>query len=169
VSAADAGVDFDPSSVDLSALVPGAAPFPGVEEPGQVIPGGGVFYILNASEPAQQAGSWEFLEFMLQPENAKEWHLNGGYLPVITSVQDDPEVQAFWEDDLGGLLLHNGFEQLQNADPNRPGPLIGPHPDFARAVERAMEEVLLDGRDVDDALDDAQQNVTQSLERYAGS
>jgi sn-glycerol 3-phosphate transport system substrate-binding protein len=169
ISAADAGVDFDDSGIDASQLVPGAGPFPGMEEPGQVIPGGGLFYLLNTSDPAQQAGAWKFLRFMLEPENALQWHLQGGYLPVETSVSEQPEVQAFWEEDLGGLLLANGARQLEEADPDRPGPLIGPHVDYSDIVQRMMESILLDGADVDSALADAQAQLTESLERYAGT
>ena len=99
---------------------------PGSRRRARSTPGGGAFYILNTSEPAQQAASWKFLEFMLQPENAKTWHLEGGYLPIVKSVRDEPEVQAFWEDELAGVLLKPAVDQLGAADPDQPGPLIGP-------------------------------------------
>ncbi|HEV7759978.1 MAG TPA: extracellular solute-binding protein, partial [Acidimicrobiales bacterium] len=169
LTAEDAGVNFDPSSVNLADLVPGTGPFPGIEAPGKVIPGGGIFYILNTSSPAQQAASWKYLQFMLQPENAKEWHLNGGYLPVVKAVDEDPDVTSFWDHDMAGLLLHTAVEQLDDADPDNPSPLIGPYSDYTDAVQRAMEGVLLDGQDVDTALASAQDSVTSSLERYEGT
>jgi sn-glycerol 3-phosphate transport system substrate-binding protein len=168
LSAAEAGTDFDASVLDKTELVPGSAAMPGIESPGKVIPTGGAFYILNTSEPAQQAASWKFLEFMLQPENAKVWHLNGGYLPIVKAVQDDPEVQAFWQNDLAGALLHTAVEQLADADPDHPGPLIGPYVDEALAIENALDAVLFDNQDVTESLARAQDELTQSLERYAG-
>jgi sn-glycerol 3-phosphate transport system substrate-binding protein len=168
VSAEQAGVDFDVSSVDLSVLVPGTGAFPGIESAGRVFPSGGAFYILNTSEPEQQAASWRFLEFMLDPANAKTWLFSGGYLPVVKAVNDDPEVQAFWTDDLAGVLLLPATEQLGDADPDQPGPLIGPYPDEADALEAAMEAILLEGSDSSSMLSDAQDTVTESLQRYAG-
>ena len=168
ISAEQAGAAFDASSMDLSVLVPGTGAFPGIEAPGRVFPSGGAFYILNTSEPAQQAASWSFLEFMLQPANAQQWHLNGGYLPVVKAVQDEPAVQAFWTDDLAGVLLQPAVEQLADADPDQPGPLIGPYPDESDQIEAAMEAILLNGEDVASTLADAQDNVTESLERYGG-
>jgi sn-glycerol 3-phosphate transport system substrate-binding protein len=165
----DAGVNFDASSVDVADLVPGTGPFPGVDAPGQALPGGGVFYILNTSSPAQQAASWKYLEFMLQPDSAKQWHLNGGYLPIVKEVQDDPDVQEFWDGQMAGLLLHTAVDQLDQADPDRPSPLIGSYPDYIDAVQQAMEGILLDGQDVDSALATAQDTVTESLERYEGT
>jgi sn-glycerol 3-phosphate transport system substrate-binding protein len=168
VTAAEAGVDFDTSVLDKTELVPASAAMPGIEAAGKVFPTGGAFYILNTSEPAQQAASWEFLDYMLTPEIAKAWHLNGGYLPIVKAVEDDPQVQAFWRDDLAGTLLHVGVEQLSDTDPGLPGPLIGPYADEALAIENALDAVLFDNQDVDESLARAQDEVTQSLERYAG-
>jgi ABC-type glycerol-3-phosphate transport system substrate-binding protein len=105
---------------------------------------------------------------MLQPENAKAWHFSGGYLPIVKAVEDDPEVQAFWQDDLAGALLRTAVDQLADADPDLPGPLIGPYVDEGNAIEDALDAVLFDGQDVSDSLAQAQDEVTQSLERYAG-
>ena len=168
VTAAEAGIDFDASVLDKTELVPGAAAMPGVEAAGKVIPTGGAFYILNTSEPARQAASWEFLQYMLRPEIAKIWHMNGGYLPIVKAVEDDPEVQAFWKDKLAGVLLKPAVDQLAAADPDHPGPLIGPYADEALAIEKALDAVLFDKQDVAESLAHAQDEVTQSLERYAG-
>jgi sn-glycerol 3-phosphate transport system substrate-binding protein len=168
LTASEAGVDFDTSVLDKTELVPASAAMPGIEAAGKVFPTGGAFYILNTSEPAQQAASWKFLEFMLTPEIAKVWHLNGGYLPIVKAVEDDPQVQAFWRDDLAGTLLQTAVEQLSDADPDLPGPLIGPYVDEALAIENALDAVLFDNQDVDESLARAQDEVTQSLERYAG-
>jgi sn-glycerol 3-phosphate transport system substrate-binding protein len=168
ITAEQAGAAFDASSVDLSVLVPGTGAFPGLEAPGRVFPSGGAFYMLNTSEPAEQAASWSFLEFMLQPANAKLWHLNGGYLPVVKAVQDEPDVQAFWTDDLAGVLLQPAVEQLADADPDQSGPLIGPYPDESDAIQSAMEGILLNGEDIASTLAAAQDDVTESLERYGG-
>lgn len=166
ITPGEAGVDFDESVVDRANLVPGTAPFPGISAPGQVFVSGGAFYILNTSEPAQQAASWRFLEFMLQPENAREWHFRGSYLPAVKAVSDEPEVRAFWTDELAGVLLSNAVEQLEDADPDKSGPLVGPYPDFAAAIEQAMDDILLNGKDVDSTLSAAQEQVTRTLERY---
>jgi ABC-type glycerol-3-phosphate transport system substrate-binding protein len=105
---------------------------------------------------------------MLQPEIAKVWHLSGGYLPIVKAVEEDPEVQAFWRDDLAGTLVHTAVDQLADADPDHPGPLIGPYVDEALAIENALDAVLFDNQDVTESLARAQDEVTQSLERYAG-
>ena len=169
LTAADVGVDFDASLVDRTQLVPGTGLFSGLQAPGQVHPGGGGFFMVNTAPPEEQAGSWRFLEFMLEPENAKGWHIRGSYLPIVKSVGDEPDVQAFWKDKVAGVLLKPAVDQLADADPDESGPLIGPYTDFTDDLENAIEGVLLSGDDVDEALASAQDEVTQSLERYAGN
>jgi sn-glycerol 3-phosphate transport system substrate-binding protein len=169
LTAAEVGAEFDSSLVDRAQLVPGTGLFPGLQSAGQVHPGGSGFFIVNTAPAAEQAGGWKFLEFMLQPENAKEWHLRGSYLPIIKSVADEPDVQAFWKDQVAGVLIKPAVDQLAAADPDQPGPLIGPYTDFTDNLENAIEGVLLSGDDVGSALSTAQDEVTQSLERYAGN
>jgi hypothetical protein len=59
-------------------------------------------------------------------------------------------------------------EQFSDADPDEPGPLIGPYVDEDAAIERALDAVLFDGQEVSSALANAQDEVTAALERYAG-
>lgn len=165
LTAAEAGIDFD-GSIDSTKVVPASGELPGIEAPGKVYASGAAFYILNTGTPEQQAGSWKFLEFMLQEENAKRWHIEGGYLPVVKSVVDDPDVRAFQETELDGLLLKPAVEQLAAADPDQTGPLIGPFTEFQDAVRGAMESVLFDGADPAEALGAAEDEVTAVLEDY---
>jgi sn-glycerol 3-phosphate transport system substrate-binding protein len=124
--------------------------------------------MLNTSDDPQQAGAWSFMDFMLQPANAKLWHTGGGYLPAVKAVSEEPDIQAFWQDDLTGVLLFPAVEQFADADPDQPGPLIGPYNDETAAIQGAMEAILFNGADIDNALSDAQASVTESLQRYAG-
>jgi hypothetical protein len=65
------------------------------------------------------------------------------------------------------VLLQPAVEQLADADPDQPGPLIGPYPDETDAIEAALEAILFDGADIAPTLAGAQDVVTESLERYA--
>jgi sn-glycerol 3-phosphate transport system substrate-binding protein len=165
---ATAGVEIDTSALDGKKLVPASGEYPGLQAPGQIYASGGAFYILNTSSDEQQAASWEFLKFMLQPENATAWFVDGGYLPVIKSIIDSPEVQDFQKTDLGGKLLVPAVEQLATADPDNSGPLIGPYPAFRDILQGALEEVLFNGAEPDKALAEANAEATAMLEDYNG-
>lgn len=93
----------------------------------------------------------------------------GGYLPVVKSVVDDPDVRKFQETDLAGLLLKPTVEQLAAADPDQAGPLIGPYIDFQKAIHGALEGVLFKGADPTKALAKAEGEVTDVLTAYNGN
>jgi sn-glycerol 3-phosphate transport system substrate-binding protein len=164
----DVGADVDPSVLDSHAIVPGSGPFPGLEAGGKALTSGGAFYMLNTSDPGQQAAAWRFLSYMLRPDVAQRWHLQGSYLPVVKAVEDQPAVRRFQSDDVAGILLRPAIEQFDDTDPDRPGPLIGPYPDEVAALEAAMGGVLFARRDPPAELSQAQRDVTASLERYQG-
>jgi sn-glycerol 3-phosphate transport system substrate-binding protein len=168
LAAEDVGVDIDPDVLDSTAFVPGSGPLPGLERPGQVAAGGGAFYILNTSDPERQAASWRFLQFMLEPENATRWHVDGGYLPVLDRIVDDPDVVEHQRTDLAGLLLAPSAAQLAAADPDLTGPLIGPYTDYKAAVQGAMERVLFGGEEPAAALARAQRDMDDALDAYNG-
>lgn len=162
------GLDIDTTAIDATKIVPGSGEYPGLTAPGKIYASGGAFYILNTSTKPQQAGSWQFLKYMLRPENAKTWHVVGGYLPVVKEVVDDPEVLDFQDGKLVGQLLKPAVEQLSTADPDQVGPLVGPYPAFQKELQGAMESVLLSGADPAQALAKAQKNVDAILKDYNG-
>ena len=168
ISAAEAGSDFANAEIDFdkNQIVPGAGEFPGIESGGKIFASGGAFYILNTGTKAQQAASWEFLKFMLQPENAYAWHTEGGYLPVVKEVLDNPKITDFWENDVAGVMLKKAVDQLYAADPDQNGPLVGPYQDYAKQIDNAINNVMLDGADPKQQLDKAQANVDKVLDEY---
>jgi sn-glycerol 3-phosphate transport system substrate-binding protein len=163
-----AGVKIDTTQLDGKQVVPGSGEYPGLKAPGQIYASGGEFFILNTSSKAQQAASWEFLKFMLRPENAKKWHIKGGYLPVLKAIVDDPAIATFQDTTLTGKLLKPAVEQLATADPDNSGPLIGPYPEFQTIMQGALEKVLFNGAPVNSSLATAQKQATALLKDYNG-
>lgn len=168
LTAEEAGIDFDTSSIDTTKVVPASGQLPGLTAPGKVYASGGAFYMLNTGSEAEQAATWQFMKFMLQPENALKWHVEGGYLPAVKAIADDPAALEFQSTALDGLLLAPAVEQLSSADPDEAGPLIGPYTEYQSSVRGAIEGVLFDGQDPQDALTKAEADVTKALEDYNG-
>ncbi|WP_421120619.1 extracellular solute-binding protein [Aquihabitans daechungensis] len=168
LTAEGAGVDIGDVALDGKKIVPASGEYPGLEAAGQIYASGGEFFIMNTSSPAQQAASWEFLKFMLKPENAMKWHIQGGYLPVVKEIVDHPDVATFQDSELDGQLLKPAVEQLATADPDRSGPLIGPYRGFQDILQGALEKVLFNGAEVDASLATAEAEATALLKDYEG-
>jgi sn-glycerol 3-phosphate transport system substrate-binding protein len=144
-----------------------AAPFPGIDEPGQVQVGGGVLYLMQGGESEEQSAAWDFVEYFNTPEAQATMSLVGGSDPVNTQTAELPEVQETWETTLSGSWLAISYQQmLDGLDPDFPGPLVGPYTEMRTAITNMLDAVLLDGVAPADAAGDAEAEVTAALERY---
>lgn len=157
---------IDPGDVDLSKIDVRAASFPGLEEPSQVRVAGGAFFMTNTGSPEEQAAAWEFMKFMWKPESQVHWHLLGSYLPTTQAAASNPEVVAFWEDDLAGRILKVAYDQLVAVDPENPGPQIGPYTDYSDAIKDSLDRLVLGGAAPDDVIARADGTIQDALTRY---
>jgi sn-glycerol 3-phosphate transport system substrate-binding protein len=164
---------LDPSQFDLDLeelpaidLDIGVAPYPGVTVTGQGQVGGGVWYIPNTNGDEVIAGAWEFINWINQPEQQVRWNLDGSYLPFNSKALDDPTLQENWETTRKGRWLAIAYDSLTNADPEFPGPLIGPYDTTREAVREQLDEVLLNGKDPADAAADANDAISEAVVAY---
>jgi sn-glycerol 3-phosphate transport system substrate-binding protein len=145
-----------------------AAPFPGLDEPGQMQVGGNAWYVLNGGSDAEQAAAWDFVRFLNEPESQITLTLVASFLPWRTEVVDDERVQSAWRDRLSGRWTALAWQQqVEGLDPAFPGPLIGPYDEVRAAIASAQEDLLLGDVSVDDALATASDEITAALEQYA--
>lgn len=166
---AGTGVDGgDPGRVDTGNLQLGAGPFPGMDDGATLQGSGPGWYIVRESSPAEQAAAWDFLQFMLRKENVVKWHLGGSGLPFVRGASDDPAIQEFWDTQIAGGVLRVANEQYESIDPDNPGPMMGPYLPFTKALDVALQDVMLNDKDVDAAVTAAQAEMEAAFERYYG-
>jgi sn-glycerol 3-phosphate transport system substrate-binding protein len=164
----DAGAGADPGSVDTGNLQLGSGPFPGMEDGATLQGSGPGWYIVRESSPEKQAAAWDFLQWMLRPENVVKWHLGGSGLPFVQGAADDPAIQEFWDTQIAGGVLEVAHEQYAAIDPDNPGPMMGPYFAFTKALDVAIQDVLLSDKDIDAAIAAAQAEMEAAFERYYG-
>jgi sn-glycerol 3-phosphate transport system substrate-binding protein len=143
-----------------------STPLPGIEQPGQVQVGGAAFYVTTTGTPAQQAGAWDFLEFLNTVPSQVTNNLTGSYLPSRVSSAEDPQLQETWETTLSGGFLAQSYEQLLEVDPDFPGPVIGPYTDMREIIRAGLEALVLEGATPEDVAADIQAQVTEALATY---
>ncbi len=155
------------ADVDLSGLDIGADRFPGMEEPGHIQVGGGVYYMMSTTPPEVQSAAWDYMKWVNSVDMQVVNNLVGGNDPTLVSVADVPEVQRTWEDTLSGQWLAISFDQQQNGiDPEFPGPLVGPYTEMRTAVRHAVEDMLLNDKEPADVLATAEQEITDAIHDY---
>lgn len=162
----EAGLDGDQvGATDLTIDVD-VAPFPGLEEPGQIFASGGLVYMTDTGSDAERAAAWEFVKYVNEAAQQKVIHLKGSYLPVNADVASDPEVQAVWENDAAGQWLATAFAQLADIDPDFPGPIVGPFTEHRDIINDSLERLILSGDDSATVLADAEAALTEALDAY---
>jgi sn-glycerol 3-phosphate transport system substrate-binding protein len=140
---------------------------PGVEAAGQGQIGGSGWYMVRTDQPAEIAGSWQFLQYFLETPNQVDWTVKASYLPVLVSAQNDPTLEADFTGTTKGRWLAIAYQGLQNLDPAFPGPVIGPYKEFRADVRTALDGVMLTGAPTAPAIQQANQKFQQALDTYA--
>ena len=161
---AEFGVDL-PAGLKLDLDI-GVGPLPGVREPGKGQVGGLVWYMTNTVPKEQQAAAWDFMKFLNRTESQLAWSTQGSIAPVLKSIETNPELQAAWTSSLGGRWQKVAYDVLSNISTEFPGPVIGPYDEVRGAIGKALDEVLLNNGNVDVALKEADDTITQALRDY---
>jgi sn-glycerol 3-phosphate transport system substrate-binding protein len=163
VDPAELGLDSDLPPIDVNL---DAAEFPGLNGAGEGQVGGNVWYMTNTGTDEEQAAAWDFTKYVNQPENQVLWAIEGSYLPPREAAAADPVLQEDWTTTRSGRWMAIAYEMLTRLDPDWPGPLIGPYTETRTAIRDALDEVLLSGGSVDDALTGADEDITSAVEAY---
>jgi hypothetical protein len=58
-------------------------------------------------------------------------------------------------------------EEIENTNPDFPGPLIGPFTDVRSAIRKSLEDLLLGSTSPQDAMTQASDAITEALGRYS--
>jgi multiple sugar transport system substrate-binding protein len=102
--------------------------------------------------------AWEFLKWFTSPEQAMQWSLDTGDLPIRASQADLPEYQQYVEKYPG---VEKFVENEANAETARP--VIASYAEVSQAMGQAIQAVLLGKAQPKDALDAAAEEVDQVL------
>lgn len=137
-----------------------------------VVIGGAALWLLDTGTAEEQAAAWEFMKFMVEPEQQITWHTGTGYFPVRTDLMDNPELQQFWEENPN---FRTAIEQLNttnttlaNGETNYPvlGGRAGPFPAIRQIIIETYSRVLDDGLTPQEALDEAAAKANLELADY---
>ena len=144
----------------------GVGPLPGPVAGGPTSAGGaGLSIVANGSSPEQIAGTWDFVQWLVDSEQMARWHVNTGYIPITRDAADDPSVQELWAERPGFQVA---YEQLadDNLPPGGGGPVIGGYVEFRNAMEDAIEALVLRDADPATVAADLQEAADEAIAAY---
>ncbi len=137
-----------------------------------VIIGGAALWLLDSGDPVKDQAAWEFMKFMAEEDTQVVWHTNTGYFPVTVDMDDNVELQAFWEDNPNFVtaIRQLGTTRTELADGSLNyavlGGQAGPFPAIRRMIVEAYSDVLDGGMSAQEALDRAARRANQELADY---
>jgi sn-glycerol 3-phosphate transport system substrate-binding protein len=145
----------------------GVAPMPGLQEEdgGGISVGGGSLFIVNRSSGAQQEAARIFARWLNEPEQQARWHVGSGYIPIRKSAAGLPAVRELWS---AQPQFRVAYDQLSagQTNPASAGIVLGPYEEVREAVVTSLEEMLLQGKDPEAAMDGAAAEANQAIEQY---
>jgi len=157
ISVVEAGLE----GVDL-----GVGPFPGVAG-GSGKPGifSRALWIMNRRPEEEQQAAWKLARWLAEPEQQAELFAGTGFLPVrLSAYQMEASRQVLEKYPLYQVPV--GLSLGVPSTPEKLGPRVGPSAKLGEIVAQAMEEMVVGGKNPDQALDDAAAGYTKELQDY---
>lgn len=134
----------------------GIVPLPAIDEQHRPHPYGGVrlIYVAKLNDPSKKDAIWTFLKwFTTNPDVIKTLSLQNGYIPVLTEVLNDPEIQ-------NDPVLYGFGQAVQYAIPMPKSPEMGA---VWGPVGTAITDIIAGKKTIEQALQDAQKEILDAL------
>ncbi len=146
----------------------GVAPVPGI--PGAIPEGSpGVYsrslWIMSGRPEAEREAAWEFIKWLVEPEQQAEWFAGSGYLPVRNSAYDYPASQDIIARYPDFQLPADLFEKTATTAAAL-GPILGPFAEVREAVATGLESMLAGGASPDEAIEAAAEAGNEAISEY---
>lgn len=131
-------------------------------DPQGVIVGGASLWITNQVDDEDQDAAWEFVKFMTDEDIQAEWAAATGYFPITPSAYDVDVLKDVYEE---YPQYTTAVDQLEDTtvDPATQGALTEVLPEARKIIETALGE-LYEGKDPQEAIDDAAEKITEALD-----
>ncbi|HNS99332.1 MAG TPA: ABC transporter substrate-binding protein [Polyangiaceae bacterium] len=132
-----------------------AAPLPGFRR--RAVPTGGTFFVMMKSAPDhEKQAAWDFLRWMMQPEQTIEWATSTGYMPVASDAVARLEREGFYQKSPNDRVA---MDQLKYAMP-------WPWAESLFRVQREcvdprLEEAVLNRQDARSLLNEARKQALE--------
>lgn len=137
------------------------APLPKGPSMQATVVGGEYLAIFKQSKHSQEA--WEFLKWIIQPENQAFWSMKSGYLPIRHAVLKVPEFQKYLDANPNFKVF---VEQMEVGFVQKPIDFGGL--EITRHIAQAIENATIGNQDVRKSLKEAadkSNNLLQSIKK----
>ena len=137
----------------------------GYDSVGNNVIGGGCLWTMSGHDEASYAAIWKFYDFLSQTPQSIAWHKGTGYFPATDEAVAALEEEGWFEENPN---FRTAFDQILTGTNTEAaqGVLLGDFVTIRDIVGAAIEEVVVNGMDPQEALDSATEQTNQLLQDY---
>jgi sn-glycerol 3-phosphate transport system substrate-binding protein len=129
----------------------GIGPMPGPDvNPGTLV-GGAALWIPKGHSDADTAAAWDYIKFLVGPQQQSTWAAGTGYVPVRQSAVDLPPIKTLYVTDPRFKVAYTQLNVAADT-PEEAGPILGPQREVRILTSRAVEAILVQRADVKSQL-----------------
>lgn len=123
--------------------------------------GGGSIWIMKKND-AQQKAAWEFVKYLVAPEQQAFWATQTGYFPISKEAQN----QQLFKDLIAKYPQFNTALNQLHDSPGTTGAIMGVFPEARQDVEKAIEDCVLGQKSAEQSLNDAASAINSAISDY---
>jgi sn-glycerol 3-phosphate transport system substrate-binding protein len=164
-SASLGGIIDTLSSGQFPNVTIGVAPMPAPAGKGGVSVGGAALYIMKNIPKEKQDAAWQYIKYLVAPEQQATWAAATGYVPIRKSATELPTIQELWSEK---PFFKVAYDQLITGVDNvaTAGPVIGPYQEIRDAVIDELTAMLTQDKAAKAAVKTAADQGTTAMEEY---
>jgi sn-glycerol 3-phosphate transport system substrate-binding protein len=151
-------------------LIPGFAPedlgIGRLPSSGGVTVGGASLWLVADQPDEEIAATWDYIQYLVSAATQSEWANGTGYVPINEEAVDVAPLSDTYAND---PRFRVAYDQLLAGETNEAtaGPVLGPSRQIRGVVAAALQDVLSNGADPQQALSQAADEADALLEDYA--
>ena len=143
----------------------GTAFFPYVnnEDKGGVSTGGGCLWMIDRGDDAKKAATWEFIKYMVSPDEQAFWNAITGYFPINMGAH---ETDTFKGNIAKYPQFQTALDQLHASGPEYVGSMLSVFPEVRQYVEEVTEKVFLGQLTAEKGVEELVKLANDAIELY---
>lgn len=161
------------STADLSAVLSGVGErfqvgtgflpsFDGTQDGGVSI-GGASLWALDSKDSAKEKAAWEFIKYMVSPDEQAYWATQTGYFPVTKKAYD---VQMMKDNLKKKPQFQTAIDQLHASPKTAKGALMSVFPEARQTVESNIEQMLQNKQSPEQAVKNSADSINSTIQKY---
>jgi len=136
--------------------------FDGTKDGGVSI-GGASLWVLKNKDVAKQKAAWEFIKYMVSPQEQAYWGTQTGYFPVTKKAYD---IQLMKDNLTKNPQFKTAIDQLHSSPKTATGALMAVFPEARQDMESNIELMLQKKQTPQEAIDNAAKLINVSIDNY---